>query len=205
MDFLNFVVPFSLILLAGIMSPGPAFVVVIQDSLTMPLLNSFSSVLGIALANTFFALFSALGLLYLLEHRDVLRVVNLLGASYLLYISYKMYSTQVVLGGNTKNQPSRHTLSRLFSSTLFQLSNIKAFFFISSAVSALSQHPESTKHLFIVAFVTFTVSFMWYGIVSLFSRLGYVRKMLSSNVSLISQFGSFIIFIVSMKILLDVF
>src|SRR5262252_6116802 len=82
----------STAILLGAMSPGPSFIVVARTAVVGSRVRGVLAALGMGLGGSLFALAALLGLqLALLAVPSVYRVLQLMGALYLLFLAYKLW------------------------------------------------------------------------------------------------------------------
>lgn len=164
-----FLIPVSLFLLLGVMSPGPSFILVAQTALSKSRKEAIAVSIGMGVGSTVFAIIASIGLFVLLESVPwVYTTLKLIGGSYLCFLAYKMWrSSGDVMAISKRNNQSQNGLLKMFSVGLFtQLSNPKTAIIFASAFAAfLPKELPIYSHAIIVS-LSFLIDTLWYVIVS---------------------------------------
>ncbi|MDO6583110.1 LysE family translocator [Photobacterium sp. 2_MG-2023] len=202
-EWLPLLVSFTTLLLVGVMSPGPAFFVTTHSALTFSRKEAFASVLGIATGNLIFASLSVLGFSALSQNSSLMKVIHIFGGCYLLYLAFKLSTAQPVQAHAVSDQGDQSC--GFLSGCMVQLSNPKAFLFISSAVSFAVQKNHEPHFYFLVAMVTFLVSAGWYGFICSVVSLRFFREALRPKLHWFCRCSALVILYMAYRMFLQVF
>ncbi|MCP4935883.1 MAG: LysE family translocator [bacterium] len=170
-------------ILSGAMSPGPSFVVVTRSTLAFSRRHGLATALGMGVGGAVFALIAILGFVTLLASIPVLYfALKILGAFYLFYLAYKMWTeSKQPLDITAQKSKQNVSLRRSFAiGFLTQICNPKTAIVYASIFAVAA--PVSVSYLFGAACVCliFLIETGWYAIVALtFSaekaRSGYLN------------------------------
>ena len=164
-----FILPITLALLVGVMSPGPSFIVIAQSAMSHSRKKALHISLGLGLGAMILSFLACTGLYILLKTMPMMFFAfKILGGIYLCFLSYKIFKNS-----NEKIEPiSLHVNKEItiFKSILFglftQLSNPKTAIVIGGIFAAFlpSSIPEYS-YLFL-CLIAFLIDTGWYAIVS---------------------------------------
>jgi threonine/homoserine/homoserine lactone efflux protein len=159
----------STAILLGAMSPGPSFIVVARVAVAGSRLQGVLAALGMGLGGSLFALAALLGLqLVLLAVPSIYRLLQVLGALYLLFLAYKLWrasSSPLDLKDGTAGHSSG--LQALAVGLTTQLSNPKAAIVYASVFSAALPRDSSWLLTALLVPTIFAIEFGWYTLVAL--------------------------------------
>lgn len=176
MDSASVIANVLLVYLAAVLSPGPNFAVVSRLSLTGSRIDGLAASLGIAVASTFYAVATLLGLAALLQTAPWLNVaMRILGAGFLIYLGMsacaKPASTRSEVLISASPLP-RGLLANLRTGLLVAFCNPKAIAFFGGLYSAIIPlgTPLWAKGTILAG--SFLIEIAWYAAVAvLFSSL----------------------------------
>jgi len=93
-----FLIPIGFALTAGVVSPGPSFILVAQTAMEKSRAHGIAASFGMGLGSIVFALVTSLGLFVVLEAVPQLYVgIKFIGGLYLCYISLIRYEKHPVI------------------------------------------------------------------------------------------------------------
>lgn len=202
MTEISLFVSFAVLLLIGVVSPGPAFFVTTQYALSDSKLVAVINVIGIALVNVLFAFIAMTGLSALTESKTTLGIIQFVGACYLFYIAYRLFRTQPI--GDNDIGRKKGNAFRYLAGGITQLTNPKAFLFVTSAVTYSFQGElDLPFRTLIVLAITFLVSFFWYFGVCLLIGQATIKSFLVDRLHIVSRCSSIIIAFMASRMLID--
>ena len=171
-----FLLPISLFLLLGVMSPGPSFILVAQTAMAKSKADAYAVSLGLGVGATIFATIAALGLFVLLESVPLLySALKVAGGLYLCYLAFKMYKNTTEVTTHPEQQSKPAPLWKMFFRGLFtQLSNPKTAIVFASAFAAFLPATAPEYGYLLVCAAAFVIDTGWYLLVS--RLLGSVKS-----------------------------
>ena len=206
MDNLPVLVAVSAAILLGAMSPGPSFVVVARTSISSSRGHGVLAALGMGIGGATFAIAALLGLHVLLTAVPPLhKALQIVGASYLLFIAYKLWkaapepfnlNADKVHRGRSSVQPFVLGLGT-------QLSNPKtALVYASIFSAALPKEPSSATAATLVLII-FAIEFGWYAVVATAFSTGGARRTYANWKACIDRLAACAMSSLGVKILVD--
>lgn len=173
-----FLLPVSVALILGVMSPGPSFVLVSQTAMSKSRSAGIAISLGMGVGSAIFTVLAALGLYVLLESVPLLySTLKLFGGIYLCFLAFRLWRHSN-LPLEIKKETDRTTgYVRLFYLGLAtQLSNPKTAIVFASVYAAFL--PENMPgHIYIVLLLlAFLIDGGWYVIISLLLSTSKVQN-----------------------------
>lgn len=160
-------------------SPGPAFIVALQESVARDRRAGVAAAVGIALGSFLWALLVVLGVGLLLQQASWLYgTLRLLGGLYLIYLGICLWrgaARPLILPGATKGAPAS-ALRSLRLGLLTQLVNPKAAVFFGSIFLTFLPPDLPLWVTGVVLANIFAVEFLWYLAVALLFSTGRVRR-----------------------------
>ena len=98
-----FILPISIFLLLGVISPGPSFILVAQTAMSKSHTEAVAVSVGMGVGAMFFAIIASLGLFVLLESVPWLYVIlKWIGGIYLCFLAFKLWYSS--------KEPLMHTI-----------------------------------------------------------------------------------------------
>src|SRR5215470_4490347 len=158
-------------LAVGVISPGPSFVMVAKEAVSMSRANGLAAALGMGLGGTVFALLALAGLQAVLLAVPLLySTLKVLGGLYLCYLGYRIYvgakQPLSIMDDRCGNVRRRSVRISLWFGLTTQLSNPKTAIVYGSVFAAfLPSHLSVTLAAALVA-VVFALEACWYAIVA---------------------------------------
>ena len=157
-------------LAVGVVSPGPSFVMVAKEAVSVSRANGLAAALGMGLGGTVFALAAVGGLQALLVAVPILySTLKVLGGLYLCYLGYRIYagakqplSTTDDRGGNA----ARPLRTSLWFGLTTQISNPKTAIVYASVFAAFMPSRLSVHLAIALVAVVFALETSWYAIVA---------------------------------------
>lgn len=157
-------------LAVGVISPGPSFVMVAKEAVSVSRANGVAAALGMGLGGTVFALAALGGLQAVLLAVPVLySTLKVLGGLYLCYLGYRIYagarqplSTTDDGGSNA----ARSVSTSLWFGLTTQLSNPKTAVVYASVFAAFLPNHLSVHLALALVAVVFVLETSWYAIVA---------------------------------------
>ncbi|UTV28460.1 LysE family translocator [Photobacterium atrarenae] len=165
-----FLLPISLFLLLGVMSPGPSFILVVQTAMAKSRSAALAVALGLGVGATCFALLASAGLFSLLAAvPTVYLALKVAGGLYLCFLAVQIWrsaSAPVALDDSHVQRPGG--LANMFLLGLVtQLSNPKTAIVFGSAFAAFLPAQLPDNALVVISGTTFVIDAAWYVAVAL--------------------------------------
>lgn len=164
-----FLLPISLSLLLGVMSPGPSFLLVAQTAAAKSRSDGIATSLGMGVGAAAFAVAASAGLYVVLETVPLVYVsLKFVGGLYLCFLGYKIWRSA---NEPTQNEmPNHDHQSGMYRSFLLglvtQLSNPKtALVFVSIFAAFLPANLPAYAYLYL-CLLAFVIDASWYCLVS---------------------------------------
>jgi threonine/homoserine/homoserine lactone efflux protein len=164
-----FLLPISLFLLLGVMSPGPSFILVAQTAMAKSRSEAIAVSVGMGAGATIFAIIASVGLFILLETvPSIYMALKVLGGGYLCFLSYKMWnSSKESTNQNTTDDCSpRGILKMFFVGLVTQLSNPKTAIVFGSAFAAFLPKEIPEFSYYFISTTAFIIDAGWYILVA---------------------------------------
>lgn len=171
----------SLIMILAVVTPGPDFAIVTQNTLAYSRQKGFFTGLGIAISNLFHTSYCLLGLTVVMtKSLLVFSVIKFAGAAYLIYLGIKALRakriTPEISAGDAKTQLSN--CRAFIQGFLCNALNPKAALLFLSIFTVFVT-PETPLWLQLLLGIELTlINLIWYAGVSSFLTLGSVKKAL---------------------------
>ncbi|QPC42771.1 LysE family translocator [Kaustia mangrovi] len=153
-----------------VVSPGPAFTLVAQTALSGQARVATGAIVGLASAAAFYAALSMAGLLLVVQSMGwALRVLQVLGGAYLIWLGVKIWREQrsghvESTHGNSDTAQRIGFGAGMWRGMMVNLSNPKAVvFFVSIYAVAIPEHASLATRLAILA-GGFLMELAWYGV-----------------------------------------
>ncbi|CAD6554489.1 LysE family translocator [Paraburkholderia sabiae] len=157
-------------LLLGAMIPGPSFVLVARNSISLSRGDGLSTALGMGIGGIFFGGIALAGLYTLLVAVEWLYIgLKVAGGLYLIYMASKIWrgAAHPIAMDNSGDAHGRSAKKSFLVGLTTQLSNPKTAIWYGSIFAALlPQHPPVWCY-FVLPPLVFAVEFGWYTIVAL--------------------------------------
>ena len=179
MDEYSFIVVIAGVLLVGVMSPGPSFLIVAQNALNKSRAHGVATALGTGLGVSLFAVLASFGVTTLLETMpSAFLLFKLLGGAYLLFLAWKIWlGSKTELAELEVQKNDGDSLFRSFlSGLLTQTSNPKTALVIAGIFAAFVPSDPPSNTTLLVAIIAFIIDFSWYAIVALSLSANKSRK-----------------------------
>ncbi|DAB33580.1 MAG: hypothetical protein PWQ42_882 [Sulfurospirillum sp.] len=199
-----FILPISLALLLGVMSPGPSFLVVANAAMSHSRKKALFISLGMGLGALVFAFLASSGLYILLKAMPALFLVfKICGGLYLCYLAYKIIShAKSPLKQEEKTLTCKEESAyRFFLIGLFtQLSNPKTAIVIGGIFAAFMPENASLFSYALLCFIAFVLDASWYSIVALTLSTKKAQKAYSRYQSYINYLSGGIMGLIGAKL-----
>jgi threonine/homoserine/homoserine lactone efflux protein len=157
-------------LAVGVISPGPSFVMVAKEAVSVSRANGLAAALGMGLGGTAFALAALGGLQAVLVAIPVLySTLKVLGGLYLCYLGYRIYagaSRPLSTADDRCGSAARSIRTSLWIGLTTQLSNPKTAIVYASVFAAFLPGHLSTHLAVTLVAVVFVLETSWYAIVA---------------------------------------
>ena len=166
LDYL-FLIPISVSLILGVISPGPSFVLVSKTAMSSSRPVGIALCLGMALGAMIFALLASVGLYLILETVPWLyTLLKIFGSLYLGFLAFKLWRSA------SEPMPSRSNVSsnKLFRSFILglitQLSNPKTAIIFAGVFAAFIPQNLPPFSYVLLCTLAFIIDLAWYSLVT---------------------------------------
>ena len=157
-------------LAVGVISPGPSFVMVAKETVSLSRAHGLAAALGMGLGGTLFALAALGGLQAVLHAVPVLySTLKVLGGLYLCYLAYRIYAgakQPLSTADDSSPDSARSVRNSLWFGLATQLSNPKAAIVYASVFAAFLPGHLSTHLAVALVVVIFVLETSWYAVVA---------------------------------------
>jgi threonine/homoserine/homoserine lactone efflux protein len=196
----------STAILLGAMSPGPSFIVVARTAVAGSRGRGVLAALGMGVGGGLFAVAALLGLqLVLLAVPSVYRVLQLIGALYLIVLAYKLWRAAPDRPDLSVRAAPRSSAWQAFVLGLAtQLSNPKTAIVYASVFAAALPQQASWLLTALVVPTIFAIEFGWYTLVALAFSSGRARHCYVRGKTWIDRLAAGAMGLLGAKILTDV-
>jgi threonine efflux protein len=156
-------------LAVGAVSPGPSFVMVAKEAVSVSRANGIAAALGMGFGGVVFASAALLGLqAVLLTVPTVYVALKVLGGVYLCYLGYRIFrgAAEPVAAAGAASRPGRPMWHSFWLGLSTQLSNPKTAIVYASVFAAFLPGPVSWPVALLLLLSVFAVEAGWYGVVA---------------------------------------
>lgn len=202
-----FILPITLALLLGVMSPGPSFIVVAQSAMSSSRKRALHISLGMGTGAMIFSFLACTGLYLLLKTMpDVFFVFKILGGLYLLYLAYKIFiNAKRKLENKPLHVKQETSFFKSFSYGLFtQLSNPKTAIVIGGIFAAFLPESIPTYSYIIICLIAFCLDTTWYSLVAITLSTKKAQTAYLKYQSMINYISSCLMLLISIKLIFDI-
>ena len=179
-------------------SPGPDNIFVLTQSLVNGVKAGLATVFGLMLGCLFHTTLVAFGVSEIIkQHENLFFLIKLFGASYLLYLSYKVYTKESQIIFSTKNIIKRSSLELFWKGFLMNVLNPKVtiFFFAFFPQFLFSNDLSEIFQFYVLGILFIIVSFIVFGLISFLG--GTISNYLATNknIGLYLKWSQIIVFV----------
>lgn len=169
----------TIVFMAGVISPGPNFLVVAHRALVHGRAEAFATVMGVAIVSTMWAAASLFGLTIIFKLFPWTHMaLRLGGAAYLIWLGIKLWrAASRPARQASKEGDKRNGLADAFRAGLAtNLSNARAIAFYASTFSAVAPSPNETATLWAALLLVLLLVILWYSFVVLLLSTGPLAR-----------------------------
>ena len=179
-------------------SPGPDNIFVLTQSLVNGVKAGLATVFGLMLGCLFHTTLVAFGVSEIIkQNENLFFLIKLFGASYLLYLSYKVYTKESQIIFSTKNIIKRSSLELFWKGFLMNVLNPKVtiFFFAFFPQFLFSNDLSEIFQFYVLGILFIIVSFIVFGLIAFLG--GTISNYLASNknIGLYLKWSQIIVFV----------
>ncbi|CAI8174903.1 MAG: Homoserine/homoserine lactone efflux protein [Polaribacter sp. SA4-10] len=179
-------------------SPGPDNIFVLTQSLVNGAKAGLATVFGLMLGCLFHTTLVAFGVSEIIkQHENLFFLIKLFGASYLLYLSYKVYTKESQIIFSTKNIIKRSSLELFWKGFLMNVLNPKVtiFFFAFFPQFLFSNDLSEIFQFYVLGILFIIVSFIVFGLIAFLG--GTISNYLATNknIGLYLKWSQIIVFV----------
>ena len=179
-------------------SPGPDNIFVLTQSLVSGVKAGLATVFGLMLGCLFHTTLVAFGVSEIIkQHENLFFLIKLFGASYLLYLSYKVYTKESQIIFSTKNIIKRSSLELFWKGFLMNVLNPKVtiFFFAFFPQFLFSNDLSEIFQFYVLGILFIIVSFIVFGLIAFLG--GTISNYLATNknIGLYLKWSQIIVFV----------
>lgn len=193
------------VLLLGIMSPGPSFVLVARTSIAVSRLDGLVTAIGMGLGSMLFALLAIVGLQTVLESVPWLyMLLKVMGGMYLVYLAYQLWKgAKASINLENAARQDQSQLRKSFATGLVtQLSNPKTAIFYGSIFAALLPQTISKQEMLALSILIFALETSWYAIVACVLSSASPRALYLRSKTMVDWLASGIVGVLGLKLIL---
>jgi threonine/homoserine/homoserine lactone efflux protein len=164
-----FLLPIVLLLLLGVISPGPSFILVAQTAMAKTRAEAIATAVGMGVGATIFTIVASIGLFILLASVPIVYSgLKILGGSYLCLLALTMWrSANSPIEQNIDNNRNNNGLLKMFfAGLLTQLSNPKTAIVIGGVIAAFLPKEVPAYSYYIICLLAFIIDCGWYTLVA---------------------------------------
>lgn len=204
LHFSDFVTITSIILI-GIISPGPDFLLITRNSLLLSKKAAIFSALGVSAGSMIHTVYSIIGLGLIISKSLILfSFIKYLGAIYLFYIAFKSlrpHSSQK--GSSCKNIKSNMSFTQAFmTGFLTNVTNPKAILFYISLFTLIIKPTASMPIKMFYGLEVFFLALIWFSFVVLLFSSHFFTKRLQKLQNHIEKFISYTFLALGLKLMI---
>ena len=174
---LEVIIEFNIALFLAILSPGAAFIFIMNYSFNRGLAAVISAGAGLATMAAVWSLLSLLGVSeYLANDARLLAVVSLCGGSYLTHLAFRIFQNRnagLALGGDTAESFERNSFIAGF---LLNLGNPKSILFAVSIILAVTGGDIAPWMVIVLPLNQLLLEFIMYGGIAIFLTRDRVKR-----------------------------
>ena len=179
-------------------SPGPDNIFVLTQSLVNGAKAGLATVFGLMLGCLFHTTLVAFGVSEIIkQNENLFFLIKLFGASYLLYLSYKVYTKESQIIFSTKNIIKRSSLELFWKGFLMNVLNPKVtiFFFAFFPQFLFSNDLSEIFQFYVLGLLFIIVSFIVFGLIAFLG--GTISNYLATNknIGLYLKWSQIIVFV----------
>ena len=179
-------------------SPGPDNIFVLTQSLVNGVKAGLATVFGLMLGCLFHTTLVAFGVSEIIkQHENLFFLIKLFGASYLLYLSYKVYTKESQIIFSTKNIIKRSSLELFWKGFLMNVLNPKVtiFFFAFFPQFLFSNDLSEIFQFYVLGILFIIVSFIVFVLIAFLG--GTISNYLATNknIGLYLKWSQIIVFV----------
>lgn len=179
-------------------SPGPDNIFVLTQSLVNGVKAGLATVFGLMLGCLFHTTLVAFGVSEIIkQNENLFFLIKLFGASYLLYLSYKVYTKESQIIFSTKNIIKRSSLELFWKGFLMNVLNPKVtiFFFAFFPQFLFSNDLSEIFQFYVLGILFIIVSFIVFGLIAFLG--GTISNYLATNknIGLYLKWSQIIVFV----------
>lgn len=179
-------------------SPGPDNIFVLTQSLVNGVKAGLATIFGLMLGCLFHTTLVAFGVSEIIkQNENLFFLIKLFGASYLLYLSYKVYTKESQIIFSTKNIIKRSSLELFWKGFLMNVLNPKVtiFFFAFFPQFLFSNDLSEIFQFYVLGILFIIVSFIVFGLIAFLG--GTISNYLATNknIGLYLKWSQIIVFV----------
>ncbi|WP_419767836.1 LysE family translocator [Arcobacter sp.] len=205
--FIQGFIPLALAHFIALLSPGADFFILVSSSSKNGKAAGILTAFGIAFANGLYILFALFGILLIQNNQILFISIKLVGALYLLYLSYHLiFSKQRELFKNDKNiKRTKELLKNFLKGFLSAILNPKNSIFYFTMFSISSTHKIPLDFQIIYAFWMFFVVLFWDIFIVYLINSKNNRVLIQKYSNKIEKISGVILFVLGFAILISLF
>lgn len=163
-----FLIPISISLFFGVISPGPSFLLVSQTAMSKSRGHAIAASIGMGVGVMVFAALSVAGLSVLIETVPWLYLVfKIAGGLYLFFLAYKLWRSSKQEIEPVDREINDTSLLRSFIvGLLTQLSNPKTAIVFAGVFAAFLPVNPPALSFFVLPLIAFLIDAIWYSLVA---------------------------------------
>ncbi len=200
---LTIILTVAVLHILAVMSPGPDFIMVVKNAISSSRKSGIFTALGITIALLIHIGYSALGIGILVSQSIItFSIIKLLGALYLLYLGWKVWSGKTTHAEVKKQH--QHYISNGKSFQMGFVCNIlnpkAALYFVSLFALVLPSHLNWSL-LIVVSAEILAITFLWFSIVALFFSMPKVQHKFHQFEKVFQKFFGGMLILLGLRVL----
>lgn len=202
-SYFSEIITITSIILIGIISPGPDFLLITRNSLLTNKKAAIFSALGLSTGTIIHALYSIIGLGLIISKSLILfSFIKYLGALYLFYIAFKSLRSHSQKDSSCQNIKSDMScVSAFMMGFLTNVTNPKAILFYLSlfTLAIRPTAPLSVKMFY--SLEVFFLAFVWFSLVAMFFSCNLITSRLQKLQNYTEKFISYAFLALGLKLI----
>ena len=198
-----FLLPVSVALLLGVMSPGPSFLLVSQTAISRSREAGICVSFGMGTGSLIFTALAALGLYVVLESVPALyTTLKIMGGLYLCYLAYRLWKNNSAKDNHTAPLQKKTSRSKFYLTGLFtQLSNPKTAIVFASVYATFLPHNIPEHSYSILCAMAFTIDTSWYVLVSILLSSGQAQHLYTKYRSVFDRLSGTVLGLIGINLI----
>lgn len=191
------------IILVGIISPGPDFLLITKHSLLFSKKAAIFSALGISMGTMVHTLYSLIGLGFIISESLILfSLIKYLGAIYLVFLAFKSFNSHPQKNSGHKDIKIQTSSTRAFIiGFLTDITNPKAILFYLSLFTLVIKPTTSISMKMFYGLEVFIFTFIWFSFIVFLLSYHLIANKLQKFQNYLEKFINFAFLVFGLKLI----